>query len=292
MSAAHHHPALGTARGHGLTLALLAACCAVYRLAEPHVGAGPWMLPAAVTTVLAARWFSVGPAVVGLLAGTLAGALLFARPQADGATMLAREAGSIAVTLLVGALVIWTVTELRTRAARLAHEVAMRRQAELDLDASRRQFEQFLDVAPFCAYLKDADGRFLFTNRHLRAIYPEVVAGRTVHDMFTAEQADDFTRNDDWVRQTGERTQCEEVAVGADGVMRHWSTFTFPVMDDRGRRGVGGVSVEITDRKRADDQVIRSESLLRRLIEVQEPRSRRSVTSSTTVSCSTRSPRA
>ncbi|MFM8891170.1 MAG: PAS domain-containing protein, partial [Planctomycetia bacterium] len=122
----------------------------------------------------------------------------------------------------------------------------------------------------FCAYLKDADGRFLFMNRHLRATYPEVVAGHTVHDSFASEQADDFTRNDDWVRRTGEPVTCEEIALGTDGVERHWSSFKLPVVDGQGRRGVGGVSIEITDRKRADAQATRSESLLRRLIEVQE----------------------
>ncbi|MFM9059702.1 MAG: PAS domain-containing protein [Planctomycetaceae bacterium] len=261
---------LGTARGHAVTLLLLVACCAARWLVDPLLGGNLWMLPAAVTTVLAARWFGAGPAAVAVVVGTVAGELLFARPRSDWTTMLFRDAGSLALTGMVGALVVWTVTQLRTRTIRLDREVAMRRQAETALEASRRRFEEFLDAAPLCAYLKDADGRFLFMNRHLRQTYPEVVAGRTVHDSFTSDQAEDFTRNDEWVRRTGEPVHCEEVARGGDGVVRHWSTFKFPVVDGQGRRGVGGVSVEVTDRKRADEQATRSESLLRRLIEVQE----------------------
>lgn len=164
----------------------------------------------------------------------------------------------------------WRDDHGRRCVAGISIEVTDLRQAESELQAIRGRFVQFLDAAPVCAYIKDADGRFLFMNQHLRATYPEVVAGHTVHDMFAADQADDFTRNDEWVRRTGEPVQCEEVALGVDGVLRYWSTFKFPVTDDGGRRGVGGISIEITDRKRADEQVTRSESLLRRLIEVQE----------------------
>lgn len=263
-------PAPGSAREYGVTIALLAVVCGARWLANPILDGSLWMLPAAVTTVLAARWYGAGPASLALVAGTVVGELCFARPHADWATMLVRDSGTLALTFMVGVLVIRTVSQLRARTLLLDREIAMRRRADSDLEASRRRFEQFLDAAPFCAYLKDADGRFLFMNRHLRTTYPEVVAGLTVHDSFASDQADDFTRNDEWVRRTGEAVTCEEVAVGADGIERHWSTFKFPVADGQGRRGVGGVSIEITDRKRADAQATRSESLLRRLIEVQE----------------------
>lgn len=260
------HPVTGCL----LTLGIAAVRCGLRWLADPLLEGKMWVLPAAVTTVLAARWFGPGPAAVGLVTTTLAGEFLFVRPRAEWTTMLARDAIPLLVSITVGGLVIWTVWELRTRAVILDREVALRRRAEFDLEVSRTRFEQFLDCAPFCAYLKDTEGRFVFLNRHLRTTYPAVVTGRTVHDVFPAEQADEFTRNDDWVRRTGEPFQCEETAVGPDGVTRHWSTFKFPATADDGRRGLGGISIEITDRKRADEMATRSESLLRRLIEVQE----------------------
>lgn len=164
----------------------------------------------------------------------------------------------------------WRDGEGRSCIAGISIEVTDLRKAESEVQAIRQRFEQFLDAAPFCAYLKDADGRFLFVNKHLRATYPEVVAGRTVHEMFATDQADEFSRNDEWVRRTGSPIQCEEVAASNDGVVRHWDSFKFPVADVDRRRGVGGVSIEVTDRKNAMDQVTRSESILRRLIDVQE----------------------
>ncbi|MFM7107044.1 MAG: PAS domain-containing protein [Planctomycetaceae bacterium] len=260
----------GPVRGYVVTLLLLAAFCGVRWLIDPLLEGRLTTLPMALTTLLAARLFGAGPAAVAVVGGALAGELLFTRPRVDWATMLTQNPFSLVATGMAGAIVATIVSQLRARTILLDREIAMRRQSDSDLKASRRRFEQFLDAAPFCAYLKDADGRFLFMNQHLRETYPEVVAGRTVHDSFTSDEAEDFTRNDDWVRRTGEPVRCEEVALGGDGVVRHWSTFKFPVVDGEGRRGVGGVSIEVTDRKRADDKASRSESLLRRLIEVQE----------------------
>lgn len=263
-------PVLGVAWQYAATLGLLAVCCGLRWCADPLLEGNLWMLPAAVTTVLAARCFGAGPGSVAVVVGLLVGESLFARPRTDWPTMLARDAGALVLAVMVGGLVVWVVSQLRTRTLLLDREIVMRRRTEAELQAIRRRFEVFLDAAPFCAYLKDAEGRFVFVNRHLRETYPEVVVGRTVHDSFPAEQAEDFTRNDDWVRRTGASAECEESAVGGDGIPRHWTTVKFPVEDDLGRRGVGGVSIEVTDRKRADEQATRSESLLRRLIEVQE----------------------
>ena len=274
MTATSREPAwetsAGTARGYAATLAMLATFSGIRWLADPFMEGRLTTLPMALTTVLAARWLGIGPAAVAVVGGTLVSELVFARPRTDWATLLTGNPTSLIVTGATGAIVAWVVSRLRNRTILLTREIAMRRRADSELEASRLRFEQFLDAAPFCAFLKDADGRFLFMNRHLREIYPEVVAGETVHDSFTEDQAKDFSRNDDWVRRTGESVQCEEVALGGDGVVRHWSSFKFPVTDAASRRGVGGISIEITDRKRADEQASRSESLLRRLIEVQE----------------------
>ena len=255
---------------HAAALGLVAVCCLGRWLADPLLDGRLAMLPAAVASVIASRWLGIGPGVLAVVVGLVAGQVLFARPRAAWDEILVRDAGPLVVAGMVGLLVVWTVTRLRAQAMRLGREIATRRRAEAEVEEARRRFEQFLDAAPLCAYMKDAAGRFVYRNRHLRTVYPEVGDGTTVHEMFTGWEADDFAHNDDWVRRTGEACACEEVATGADGVYRHWSTFKFPVIDGDGRRGVGGISIEITDRKRAAERVTLSEKLLRRLIDVQE----------------------
>lgn len=253
-----------------IALGLVAVCCLVRGLADPILGGSVPTLPAAVAGILAARWLGFGPGMVALAAGLVVSDCLFARPRAAWSEALVRDAATLTVSIAVGGPIVWSIARLRTQAVELAREVAERQRAEAERETSRRQFEQFLHAAPFCAYLKDGAGRFVFVNRYLQEAYPEVVAGSTVHGLFPEPQAEAFSENDRKVMETGLHVACEEAATSADGTERHWSTVKFPVADADGRRGVGGVSMEITDRKQALDQAVRSESLLRRLIDVQE----------------------
>ena len=255
---------------HAAALGLVAICCLARWLADPLLQGNLAVLPATVSTIVAARWLGVGPGIVAVVVGLVAGDLLFERPPAPWAEKLARDSGVLLLSGLVGLLVVWTVTRLRNQTDSLRREIATRQRAEAEVEAGRRRLDKFLDAAPLCAYMKDADGRFVLVNRHLRETYPAVVVGSTVHDAFEATQADNFAHDDDWVRRTGESISCEEVATGPDGLVRHWSTYKFPMLDDDGRRGIGGMSIEVTDRKRADERVTITEQLLRRLIEVQE----------------------
>jgi len=52
--------------------------------------------------------------------------------------------------------------------------------------------------------------------------------------------------------------------------VRHWSTFKFPVRDADGGVCVGGISVDITEAEQMRKRLSSRESLLRRLIDVQE----------------------
>lgn len=94
--------------------------------------------------------------------------------------------------------------------------------------------------------------------------------GRNDHELFPTVLGTTYLDHDRIVIERRRALQFAETSLDADGTVRHWSSVKFPWQDDRGRRGVGGISIEITDRKRAAEQVTRSESLLRRLIEVQE----------------------
>lgn len=253
-----------------IALGFVAACCLVRGLADPFLGDSLPTLPAAVAGILAARWLGLGPGVVALVAGLVVSDCLFARPRVSWSESLVRDASTLVVSGVVGGLVVWSIARLRSQAVVLAREIADRQRAEAEREMSRRQFEQFLHAAPFCAYLKDGAGRFVFVNRCLQEAYPEVVAGSTVNGLFPEAEAEQFSDNDRQVMETGLHVACEELATSADGTERHWSTVKFPVADAEGRRGVGGVSMEITDRKQAVDQAVRSEALLRRLIDVQE----------------------
>lgn len=251
-------------------VAIAAVCVAVRWLIHPVMGHELATLPAAVAVVLVARWGGFWPACIALAASLLVSEVFFAEPAADVAGMLWRDRLPLMASVVAGFLVARSVAMLRDKAVLLEQEVTARRRAEAELGDSRSRFAQFMDSSPFCGYLKDSEGRFVFVNRHLRETYPDVQVGRTVDEMFPGRQAREFSRNDELVRSRGVPVHCEEVATGSDGVVRHWSTFKFPVRDADGGVCVGGISVDITEAEEMRQRLSSKESLLRRLIDVQE----------------------
>jgi signal transduction histidine kinase/CheY-like chemotaxis protein len=76
------------------------------------------------------------------------------------------------------------------------------------------------------------------------------VLGRTDFDLFPVEAATGYVSNDRRVLETRHAVEVEEHAHGLEG---RYLSIKFPMTDDAGRLyGVGGISTDITDRKRAE----------------------------------------
>ena len=94
---------------------------------------------------------------------------------------------------------IWDETGRMTRMAGSLRDVTDRKRTEDALRRSQQLLQDVADNTTAVIYVKDTDGRFLFTNRrfeqlfHLRA---EQIIGRTNHDIFPREIADAFRVND------------------------------------------------------------------------------------------------
>jgi PAS domain S-box-containing protein len=89
----------------------------------------------------------------------------------------------------------------------------------------------------------------------LFGVHRDDVIGRTDHEIFPADLADQFRANDLQAIANGEPIQVEEVAPGQDGP-HTYLTVKFPLLDEHARAyAVCGISTDITARKRAEDQV-------------------------------------
>ena len=133
-------------------------------------------------------------------------------------------------------------------AAAVGWLVASRRRLAADVE----RFSGFMSHGPFVAFMKDADGRYTYENRHLvehiGRIRPgtTTLIGRTDSELFSHVEGQAYVDNDRQVIATGRPMQFDEVSVDADGTVRHWSTMKFPRADDRGRPGIGGISIDVT----------------------------------------------
>ena len=159
---------------------------------------------------------------------------------------------SFAAWLAILALVV--VACLAALVARLL--VAHRRTAA-ELAGTRRLFSDCMNLAPFCAYIKDADGRYIYENPAFVAItrqaLPHITTflGRTDLEFFPAAQARQYMDDDREVLRQGKPIACDNSSVDADGTVRQWFSVKFPWIDDVGRTCVAGMSIDMSEVERA-----------------------------------------
>jgi PAS domain S-box-containing protein len=127
--------------------------------------------------------------------------------------------------------------------------------AEHAVAETETRFQQILDHTPVIAYAKDRAGRLVFANREFerRAGIPrERILGRTDRDLFPAAVAASLQANDQRVLEGRSALEFEEVVRFGDED-RTYLSIKFPILDKRGEpTAVGGISTDITERKRAD----------------------------------------
>ncbi len=99
-------------------------------------------------------------------------------------------------------------------------------------------------------YAEDLDGRFVMTNPVLEQITQVEggLIGLTDHELFDAEIADVYRRNDTHMLASGDRQVFTEDLDHPDGSTRTYRSTKFPLVDDSGAIfGIGGVSTDITE---------------------------------------------
>lgn len=140
-------------------------------------------------------------------------------------------------------------------------EVAQR-QMEKSLRESEERFRAFFDHAPNLAFVKSTEGRYLYTNRRFEEAFGlsrNGALGKTDEELFAPDQSAQFRANDAKVFETEQPLECEEVAWLADAA--HTSiAVKFPLRDASGRIcAIGGITTDITDRKQAEEALLRQE---------------------------------
>ena len=149
----------------------------------------------------------------------------------------------------------FTAQELRVRVAALLQVTRLRRESQEAIRQSEERFRLFMNNSPTTAYIKDAEGHYLYISETVERQFGRPLSewiGRTDYEIFPAAEAKVVRENDQQVLTSGNSGEFEEISTRRDGV-RHYLSFKFPLREPDGRQLLGGMSIDITDRKRAED---------------------------------------
>jgi PAS domain S-box-containing protein len=143
----------------------------------------------------------------------------------------------------------------------ILRDIAARRRAEEALAAEHHLLGSVMDAIPEHVFVKDTAGRYVTDNTAHRAFLgmdaESSVEGLTVFDFFPREIGEMYEATDNRVLETAEPLlDLQEPSVDREGRLRWLSTTKVPLRDIDGRLiGLVGVSTDISQRKRADEEL-------------------------------------
>ncbi len=139
---------------------------------------------------------------------------------------------------------------------RLNREINGREKADAALLESQKRFEQFMKHMPSLAFIKDLEGRYIYTNRAYTKFFGESAEsriGKTDAELWPPEIAEKLRENDELVLARQEAIVKVEL-INANNETRHQLVSKFPIFKNGKPHAVGGIAVDITRRIQAEEE--------------------------------------
>jgi len=161
--------------------------------------------------------------------------------------------------------------ELRRTIRRMRENDAHQQLIEKALRESENRFQAFMNNTPAVAYMKDEAGHLVYVNKIFEKLFnsdKSQLLGKTDFDFLSSDEVAAAVReNDALVLSKWEPMELTENVPTPDGSASHWLSLKFPFADTNGDKFVGGVSIDITARKSAEEKLQESEQRYRQLFE-------------------------
>lgn len=126
---------------------------------------------------------------------------------------------------------------------------------------NKQLLEELADKAWSATWVRDDNGTFVFANKEFRSLFGlsrKKVVGKSVHDLFDDELANQFKANDQKALESGDPVVFEE-KLKINEEVRCYKTNIFPITGVPGLENiVGGVSIDVTEEKENQELIQRS----------------------------------
>ena len=144
-----------------------------------------------------------------------------------------------------------------------AIDISDRKQWEETLRQSEARFTAFMRHLPGIAFLKDLTGRYVYYNEaawHQFGRRPRDLVGKTDEEIWTPEEAARHREYDYSVITSGRMVQFVEPATQSDGI-HYWLIHKFPITEDGKVALVGGIGIDITERRTLEEQLTQARKM-------------------------------
>jgi PAS domain S-box-containing protein len=140
------------------------------------------------------------------------------------------------------------------------------REAEEALRRNQRRFAAFMENLPGTAFMKDQAGRYLYVNKQFAEVFgcrPEDMVGKTFFDLAPESLARSL-READESALAGNKPVETLFTFPASSGPRRWLAVRFPIQEAEGEAPIlGGVGLDVTKYKQAEDDLRQSEERFR-----------------------------
>ncbi|MEG4817042.1 PAS domain S-box protein [Microcoleus sp. K5-D4] len=149
-------------------------------------------------------------------------------------------------------------------------DISDRKQAETALKESEARFQAFMNYSPAAAWITDRDGQILYFSQTYARMFnlpTNYSVGKVDLNIYPAEFRQEYLKNIRKVVETNQTIEAIELAPLADGSIGEFLVYKFPLPSSSGQVLVGGVALDITERKKAEAALQQREQEFRALVE-------------------------